>query len=537
MYYLKKGKFYLLLILFLLEVMMELSASSESKLPFTSDYELSLLNDSAPHRLRYLKLNDLEGRTRFSFLDTRQVMDMKGVVQEVHSAEIYPEPVLVGDQPWEKIGVTLYGSVIYDGKKFRMWYEPAPGAFTKYPFWSVGYAESKDGIHWRKPNLGIVKSVDGSLKNNLTSLFGHSPSVIDLGPKAESEKRYRAVSAGTYMVKAGSQGVYKPRWPKDEKGRKIHGYYTHYSSDGFNWHYYKRTPSLPYMSDTAYFVYDKPRQRFLGMVKLEPRVGFRDRRSVCITTSKDFIHWENPRIVLIPDEEDDRIAREKGFAFAEFYGMGLFPTRDFIVGILEVFYTTKGLFPSQDPGMRLGYRGKIEIQLTYSYDGYLWRRVPGRKTFIPWGRKGEWNDGGVYGRTSEVEVRDEVFIYFSGYKGDHASSHDCAIGLAKIKRDRWASLSATGKGFVDVYHGKIAGKELYLNAKARGSIRVEVLQGLRNPEVIQGFERESCIPFKGDEIRYPVQWKKRKIAELVGKDNIILKFYLEDAELFSFVFK
>lgn len=70
------------------------------------------------------------------------------------------EVVLESDRPWEDQGVT-YSSVIYDDGRYQMWYRA--GGRTCY-------AESVDGVHWTKPELGLY-SFEGSKENNI--LGGH----------------------------------------------------------------------------------------------------------------------------------------------------------------------------------------------------------------------------------------------------------------------------------------------------------------------------------------------------------------------------
>ena len=74
----------------------------------------------------------------------------------------HPEPVLSPD-PNSLVdagGTSCFGTVLRDGSKFRMWYlgmiqttfekGQAPG------YWRpMCYAESDDGIHWTKPELGL----------------------------------------------------------------------------------------------------------------------------------------------------------------------------------------------------------------------------------------------------------------------------------------------------------------------------------------------------------------------------------------------
>src|SRR5688572_15361455 len=63
----------------------------------------------------------------------------------------------------------LYGTVFYLDGKFRMWY----GAVDSWEKFEpdranlrLAYAESKDGIHWEKPKLGL-REFNGNKDNNL----------------------------------------------------------------------------------------------------------------------------------------------------------------------------------------------------------------------------------------------------------------------------------------------------------------------------------------------------------------------------------
>jgi len=168
-------------------------------------------------------------------------------------------------------------------------------------------------------------------------------------------------------------------------------------------------------------------------------------------------------VTLVADEKDDRMARDRGFLWADFQSIGIFPTRDVLIGFLEVCY------------------------------------------------------------------------YYEGFKGDHSYAFDRCIGLARMKRDRWASFSAIGRGMVEVFHGRVEGPEMTINARsANGTVRVEALENALAPKPILGFDRASCVPFTGDEIRHPVQWKDKTFAELQGREDVVLRFHLEAADLFAY---
>ena len=90
----------------------------------------------------------------------------------------YPgNPVLTAGPPGsvDVNGVLLYGTVFEDGGKLRMWYIASPQPETRYrqdtfaPRRPIAYAESSDGIHWERPNLGLVE-FRGNRDNNLVSI-------------------------------------------------------------------------------------------------------------------------------------------------------------------------------------------------------------------------------------------------------------------------------------------------------------------------------------------------------------------------------
>ncbi|MDX1815934.1 MAG: PmoA family protein, partial [Thermodesulfobacteriota bacterium] len=97
----------------------------------------------------------LEGAShRRLFLDPLVVEKKSGVERVFHACDKYPgNPVLVGDTPWESggSGPYLYGTVMWDQHTLRMWYH-----FFRDGGYRNAYAESSDGIDWKKPDVGII---------------------------------------------------------------------------------------------------------------------------------------------------------------------------------------------------------------------------------------------------------------------------------------------------------------------------------------------------------------------------------------------
>ena len=88
------------------------------------------------------------------------------------------EVAMVWDKPWEG-NTTGYATVIQDGDLYRMFYRGwqyriEPGVFNQKHSATLCYAESRDGIHWTRPELGLFgyPGPTGSKQNNIVLLGG-----------------------------------------------------------------------------------------------------------------------------------------------------------------------------------------------------------------------------------------------------------------------------------------------------------------------------------------------------------------------------
>ena len=111
---------------------------------------------------------DIGGR-RELFVDGYLIERMDGAALRLHR----PTPrevAVVHDQPWEG-NSSGYKTVFKDGDLYRMYYRGSHVIYTREGYDEphkelVCYAESKDGIHWTKPDLGLIE-FEGSKKNNI----------------------------------------------------------------------------------------------------------------------------------------------------------------------------------------------------------------------------------------------------------------------------------------------------------------------------------------------------------------------------------
>ena len=142
------------------------------------------------------------------------------------------EIVLELDRPWEGKSSGSYVSVFPDGDIYRMYYRGSE--------WNVDpnvnvrpvvcYAESRDGIRWERPDLGIFEH-EGSVSNNIVrpEMEGHDNFMAfkDLNPDAHESQRYKAV-----------------------EGRPDYGFMGFVSPDGIHW---QRSSEEPFFTDDRHY--------------------------------------------------------------------------------------------------------------------------------------------------------------------------------------------------------------------------------------------------------------------------------------------
>src|SRR5688572_12832841 len=129
------------------------------------------------------------------FVD-EHLIESKRNVEHHLTAPTKREVVLELDKPWEG-PVSAYYTVFRDGDKIRLYYRGGED-FTCY-------AESTDGIHFTRPQLGLVEH-KGSKANNVLFRDPQDTSFAafrDANPDVKPDARYKALS---YTVVDGKHG-------------------------------------------------------------------------------------------------------------------------------------------------------------------------------------------------------------------------------------------------------------------------------------------------------------------------------------------
>ncbi len=73
----------------------------------------------------------------------------------IHFRRIFNEPVMITERPWEKYSV-MNPCVLYENGIYKMWY----AAGETYEPNCIGYAESRDGFNWTKSNINPIFAAD-----------------------------------------------------------------------------------------------------------------------------------------------------------------------------------------------------------------------------------------------------------------------------------------------------------------------------------------------------------------------------------------
>ena len=485
------------------------------------------------------------GSRRELFVDDALVDRLSGKAEFRLHQPVPREIALIHDAPWEGSG-SGYHSIFKDGDKYRMYYKAwqldvsDKGVKTNaHPLFCC-YAESDDGIHWKKPELGLHE-FNGSKANNIVIASGklgalnvdagHPAVFKDDNPAAPADARYKAI------VRSNS--------PKGLHALK--------SPDGIHW---SAMTDAPVITDGAF---DSQNLAFWDAERGEYRAywriftaGVTDEknwkpagvRAIRTATSKDFLHWGPHTDVKYVDSPPEHLytSQVKPYYRAPHLLIG-FPTR----------YTERGWSASMRALPELEnreWRAKgserygtaiTEGLFMASRDGVTFNRW--NEAFLPPGieREGTWNYGQQYIAWQVVETAsalegapNELSLYAGENYWTGTSS---ALRRYTLRLDGFVSVQAPMTGGELVTKPiRFKGSKLGLNfsTSAAGGVRVEIQDagGRARP----GFALDDCPPIFGDAIERKVTWKNGgDVSSLAGKPGR-LRFELKDADVFAYQF-
>ncbi len=450
------------------------------------------------------------------------------------------------DEPWEGTGCG-YHSVFQDGDMYRMYYkswhlEVKEGKLlsNRHPLYCC-YAESDDGIHWRKPALGNVE-YGGSRKNNiaiasgkygeLSADAGHPAVFKDENPDAAPDARYKAV-----VRSSGKRGLLVFKSP-----------------DGRRWSPLSKEPIFNGIGafDSQNLAFWDPtigKYRAYWRAFTEGRITEKEwkpggYRMIRTATSDDLVNWSRFQDLKYEDSPNEHLYTNqiKHYPRAPHILIG-FPTRYIDRGPSESMKALPDLELREmraSAVKRYGY-AVTEGLLMASRDGVNFKRW--NEAFLRPGiqRPETWHYGAQYIAWHAVETEsalpgapNELSLYATeGYWHGKGS----ALRRYTLRLDGFVSVNAGWKGGeLRTRPVRFKGSKLELNfaTSAAGGVRVEIQDAGGKP--IPGFSLEDCPPQFGDSVGRTVHWKGgADVSALAGRE-VRLRFVLRDADLYAYRF-
>lgn len=416
-------------------------------------------------------------------------------------------------RPWEVRYDNGYPNVIYDKEKdiFRCYYtlftydiESQNTTLEERPFrqyiprssriTSVCYAESKDGINWTKPNLGLVE-FNGNKNNNILMRYAHGTSVFLDECETDPNKKYKLMT-------------------KIEYSNDNHFMAVAFSKDGIHFNDYIEWAKYNPQADTHNFVFRDFKTNTFIMIT---RIWKNGVRIVAKSESNDFIHWSEPVEIL----------RGNGFE-EQIYSMPVFQYEGLYFGLASIYHEGDRTMEDFD---------LVDVKLKFATKMDSWDSVTD-DLFIPRGKgkypDGEFDCGCIYSSVP-IEIGDKLYFYYFGGNGQHTNFRETSLGRGYIEKDKFAYYSQRNiedEGLLITSQVNLYGNDLAILADVddEGYILYEI-SGKDGCTII-GYSYEDCVPIKGGSIFSPIEFKEKRLID-IGNASVKISFKFMKSKLYA----
>ncbi len=451
------------------------------------------------------------GARRELFVDGLLIDKLSGARLKLHQPQ--PGGIAVKYDGPAEYPFCHYTTILKDGDRYRMYYRGGNPEDLKKSV--TCYAESRDGITWTKPTLGLVE-IDGSRENNAILPAGDQfCPFIDGRPGVSDSERYKANMLG-------------------EGG--LLGYI---SADGIHW---ERLRPEPIVRSELFNNFDSQNSMFWSEAEqcyvLYARHMAAGRRAAARATSADFLNWTKQTLMSYSDTDSTT------------------PSKHLYTNQTHPYFRAPHLYISM-PGRFLDGRRALSDQQSQAVgvddrgggakdisDGVLLTSRAGstrydftfRESFVrPGIGDNNWTSRSNYPALGVVPTAADEMSFYVQRNYAQKNAH---LERMTLRTDGFTSVNAPYDGGELLTKPlKFAGGELALNyaTSAAGDIRVEIQDASGKP--ISGFTLDDCPEIIGDEISRIVSWKAGSdVKSLVGHP-VRLRFVMHDADLYSFRFR
>jgi hypothetical protein len=435
----------------------------------------------------------------------------------------------------DAMGVQFYGSVIREGDKFRLWYvaydDDTDNSLT-YSRWRAAYAESRDGVTWTKPDLGLVE-YRGNKHNNLIDL-GTAPigfinlKVISEPLDPDPSRRYKMTAhvyfrhntrLGTLATFASPDGL---RWkpiteiePQDAQLQKkdllLPGYHFEPCGGLYKW-------------DGLYYACGQN-----ALPGPRPYHG----RVTRMYHSADFQSWTPAgNVGFVRDVQHAPLGPGRSLEGEQCHeGISVWNRRNVLLGVYGMFHGAKEW---KDITIDLGF--------VVSNNGVKFREPAREWVFLKCGPDDQWDQGGLLQGQGFENIGEQTFIYYGSWDPRRwkEGAPRGGIGIATVPRDRFADLvvdtATTGPGdyqlpvttsefitaAIPINETPVAPKDtrLYINAEGLGpeaALRIELLDEREKP--LPGYSGAQAAIVRTSGFQTPVTWGEK--PTIAGTPNKI----------------
>ncbi len=420
------------------------------------------------------------------------------------------------------------GGLWYDetAELYRLWYGIGYGR-------TVGYAESRDGLHWRLPAI----AEDGS--NSVCSQRADSYSVW-MDRDAPAEERFKM------SIRSFDKNFMRPdgTWPKEVPAN------LYVSADGMHWSLCGE--SGPLGDRSTFFRNDLTGDWVFSIRMVNTPSAWKDKLRNRRTrfyhsgkTWREAAAWtldgeDRPVFWLKTDGDDPPDKEREEKPLPQLYNFDSIAYESVMLGMFQIWYGPYNQIIDRTKTPKI-----TELQASFSRDGFHYDRpVRGVGTaMIPASRRwGEWDYGYLQSMTGGLIVSDEELrIYYTGFSGFRMENGEekrgaysgSAIGIATLRRDGFASMDGTGELVTArLTVGKMP-KHLFVNVNAAsGGFRAELLD--EDERVIDGFSAKDCIVISEDSCCCRVTWQGGDDLSFLRNTRFRIRFEAENASFYSF---
>jgi len=467
---------------------------------------------------------NIKSRREFFWDETMIDISKTTASPKIHGL-VRRESVLTHDEPWEGDGC-IYHNLICDNGLYRLYYK-ARNMYTSDGKIDLDgricYAESKDGINWVKPQLGL-REFNGSKKNNIildksVQSFDNFFVFIDENPACPAEEKYKGI--------ASDQG----------------GLFCFVSPDGINFKKGWFLTNKGHFDTMNVLFWDVASKKYMGFIRgfYFGTVDSRGVRDIRYIESEDFRNWSDPQTLDFGNADDYALYTN---CVSQYYrGKHVFvgfPTR-YVEPTNNEWTDTFDKLPGiekrrirYDLSPRYGLAITDFVFMT-SRDGYQWKRYD--EAFYRPGpeQPNNWVYGDCFPAVGMIETpcnfpgsdnELSMFMVANYWMGIPAELYRYTIRI-----DGFVSYNATYKPQVLTTKPFIfEGDELFINfsTSAIGYLYI----GIKDED---GNEINSYKLF-GDKIDRQVGFKDGTPSQFKGKP-VVMEIKMSDADIYSFIFK